>query len=142
MTKECPGDVEGMDQVISSHKQLKETYQSCYVVVREEGHKIIELLRKPIGDSSLPQAFVVRTRAVKEILESLFDENNWLDEQWTRRNTILDQTLHLRKYQREAKEVHDWLSAVGNPFLSDSNSIGIIIARAHLRFQFHKYNNN
>lgn len=125
MSKDSPGDVEGMEEAISAHKQLKETYQSCYSTVREEGHKIIEILRKPIGESSLPQAFVMRTRAVKEILESLFDEKNWLDEQWTRRNMILDQLLHLRRYQREADEVYKWLSEVGNTFLSNSNSIGM-----------------
>ena len=96
----------------------------CYSSTRGEGHKIIEKWRRPVGESSVPQAFVARTRVVKEILESLFDEKNWLDEQWNRRNRILEQTLHLRRYQREAKEVYDWLDNVGRPYLVSANSIG------------------
>ena len=80
-TKDMPPDIPSLEEAISAHKKLQETFQTCYSLVREEGHKIIERLRKPVGDSSLPQAFVARTRVVKEILESMFDEENWLDEQ-------------------------------------------------------------
>ena len=80
-TKDTPPDIHSLEEAIACHKELQETFQTCYSLVREEGHKIIEKLRKPVGDSSLPQAFVARTRVVKEILESMFDEKNWLDEQ-------------------------------------------------------------
>ena len=68
----------------------------------------MERLRVPVGQRSLPTGFVLGTRHVKEILESLFDEKNWVDEQWTRRHKILTQALNLRKFQEEAKKVSGW----------------------------------
>ena len=65
----------------------------------------MEKLRVPVGDRSLPTGFVVGNRHVKEIMESLFDEKNWIDEQWSRRQVMLSQTLNLRKFQDEAKKV-------------------------------------
>ena len=105
MLKDFPADMESAERLQAKHKQLKDTYQELYVSARQDGHKIIERLKKPVGESSLPTAFVIGTRHVKEILESLFDERNWLDEQWQRRNVILTQALNLRKYQNEAKKV-------------------------------------
>lgn len=105
MTKDFPADVGKAENLLAKHRELKETYQELYVSARQDGHKIIERLKRPVGEGSLPTPFVIGARHVKEILESLFDERNWLDEQWQRRQMILTQALNLRKYQREAKKV-------------------------------------
>lgn len=105
MEKHFPDDVEKAEALLSKHSQLKETYQELYASARQDGHKIIDRLKRPVGEGSLPTPFVIGTRHVKEILESLFDERNWLDEQWQRRQLILSQALNLRKYQKEAKKV-------------------------------------
>ena len=105
MVKDFPGDVGKAESLLANHRQLKETYQELYASGRQDGHKIIDRLKRPVGEGSLPTAFVIGTRHVKEILESLFDERNWLDEQWQRRQVILTQALNLRKYQSEAKKV-------------------------------------
>ncbi len=54
-------------------------------------------------------------------------------EQWNRRDVILQQTLHLRQYQKETKEVYEWLENVGRPFLTAANSIGIYMAAEGLQ---------
>ena len=105
MEKHFPEDVEKAESLLSRHGQLKETYQELYASARQDGHKIINRLKRPVGEGSLPTPFVIGTRHVKEILESLFDERNWLDEQWQRRQLILNQALNLRKYQKEANKV-------------------------------------
>ena len=156
MVKDFPADMESAENLQAKHRQLKETYQELYASARQDGHKIIERLKKPVGEGSLPTAFVIGTRHVKEILESLFDERNWLDEQWQRRSVILTQALNLRKYQNEAKkvsrthlpghmishmtliyQVYTWLSDVGNPFLSSSDSIGSDASQAQLLLRDH-----
>lgn len=103
--KDLPPDIPKAEEMLSRHEQLKETCHTLYTSVRMEGHKIVEKLRVPVGESSLPKGFVMGTRHVKEILESLFDEKNWIDEQWARRRVVLFQTLNLRKFQEEAKKV-------------------------------------
>ena len=105
IAKEFPSTVPRAEELLATHNQLRDTYQDLYFVVRQEGHQIVEKLRKPVGSGSLPTNFVIGTRHVKETLESMFDEKNWLDEQWQRRNAILTQELNLRKYQEEAKKV-------------------------------------
>ena len=105
MEKHFPDGVEKAEGLLSKHAQLKETYQELYSSARQDGHKIIDRLKRPVGEGSLPTPFVIGTRHIKEILESLFDERNWLDEQWQRRQLILTQALNLRKYQKEAKKV-------------------------------------
>lgn len=105
MSKDFPANVGKAESLLAQHRCLKDTYQELYASARQDGHKIVERLKKPVGEGSLPTAFVIGTRHVKEILESLFDERNWLDEQWQRRNIILTQALNLRKYQSEAKKV-------------------------------------
>ena len=105
MVKEFPANMDQAESLLAQHKQLKDTYQELYASARQDGHKIVERLKRPVGEGSLPTQFVIRTRHVKEILESLFDERNWLDEQWQRRQVILTQVLNLRKYQSEAKKV-------------------------------------
>ena len=104
-SKDIPPDIPTAEEALAHHDQLKETCQSLYVSVRTECHKIVEKLRIPVGDSSLPKGFVMGTRHVKEILESLVDEKNWIDEQWALRRLVLFQTLNLRKFQQEAKKV-------------------------------------
>jgi hypothetical protein len=105
MEKNFPDGVEKAEALVSKHDKLKETYQELYASARQDGHKIIDRLKRPVGEGSLPTPFVIGTRHIKEILESLFDERSWLDEQWQRRQLILTQALNLRKYQREAKKV-------------------------------------
>ena len=107
--KDYPQDIARGEEMLSRHEQLKEACHALYTGVRMEGHKIVEKLRTPIGDSSLPRGFVMGTRHVKEILESLFDEKNWIDEQWARRRVVLFQALNLRKFQEEAKKVGGWV---------------------------------
>ncbi len=95
-TKDTPPNIQSTEEAIAAHQELKQTFQTCYSLVREEGHKIIEKLRKPVGTSSVPMVFVARTRIVKEILESLFDENNWLNEQVrTNQGTLSSKILHV-----------------------------------------------
>ena len=103
--KDYPSDIPEAEKLLSQHEELKETSHTLYTSVRMEGHKIVEKLRVPVGDSSLPTGFVMGTRHIKEILESLFDEKNWIDEQWARRRVLLFQALNLRKFQEEAKKV-------------------------------------
>lgn len=105
MEKDFPVNVAQAESLLAKHKQLKDTYQELYSLARQDGHKIIDRLKRPVGEGSLPTPFVIGTRHVKEILESLFDERNWLDEQWQRRRVILTQALNLRKYQSEADKV-------------------------------------
>lgn len=105
MEKEFPVNVAQAEGLLAKHKQLKDTYQELYSSARQDGHKIIDKLKRPVGEGSLPTPFVIGTRHIKEILESLFDERNWLDEQWQRRQIILTQALNLRKYQSEANKV-------------------------------------
>ena len=91
MVTHCPTDIPKVEELIQDHHQLKVTYQEMYSSVRMDGHKLIEMMRKPIGESSLPLNFIVGTRHVKEILESSYDEKSWLDEQWGRRDLMLRQ---------------------------------------------------
>lgn len=93
--------------MLSRHEELKEACHALYASVRMEGHKIIEHLRVPVGDSSLPTGYVMGTRHIKEILESLFDEKNWIDEQWVGRRLGLFQALNLLKFQKEAEKVRE-----------------------------------
>ena len=105
MVTHCPTDIPKVEELIQDHHQLKVTYQEMYSSVRMDGHKLIEMMRKPIGESSLPLNFIVGTRHVKEILESSYDEKSWLDEQWGRRDLMLRQALNLRKFQEQAQKV-------------------------------------
>ena len=54
---------------------------------------------------SVPANFVMGTRHIKEILESLFDEYNWLGDQWTQRNTTLQRALTYNLFHDETKKV-------------------------------------
>lgn len=107
--KTLPPDTPRAQEMLTQHEELKEACHSLYASARTEGHKIVERLRIPVGDSSLPRGFVLGTRHVKEILESLFDEKNWIDEQWSRRRGTLFQALNLRKFQDEARKVGGWV---------------------------------
>ncbi len=104
-SKDYPPDIPRAQEMLTRHEKLRESCNALYSTVRQEGHKIVEKLRVPVGQSSLPTGFVMGTRHVKEILESLYDEKNWIDEQWVRRRVLLSQALNLRKFQEEAKKV-------------------------------------
>ncbi|CAI8007048.1 hypothetical protein GBAR_LOCUS5023 [Geodia barretti] len=60
---------------LAQHKALQERYQLMYNTTRTEGHRLIEKLKKPVGESSVPAKFVMGSRHVKETLENLFDES-------------------------------------------------------------------
>ena len=104
-SKDCPPDIRQTEEALTNHRQLKESCEELHNCVRREGQKIVEKLRVPVGDSCLPRGFVMGTRHVKEILENLYDEKNWIDEQWVKREVLLMRTLNLRKFQDEAKKV-------------------------------------
>ena len=107
LSKESPSDVTHAQEMLTKHEELKETCHALYTTVRTEGLKIVEKLRIPVGDSSLPTGFVVGTRHVKEILESLYDEKGMVDEQWANRHMVLSQELNLLLFQEEAKKVSE-----------------------------------
>ena len=54
---------------------------------------------------SVPALFVMGSRHVKEILESLYDEFNWLTDQWIRRNATLQRSLTYNQFLDETKKV-------------------------------------
>lgn len=105
MVKHFPTDIPRAEELLQTHQQLQETYQEMYTIVRRDGHRMIDIMRKPVGESSLPLNFIVGARHVKEILETLYDEKSWVDEQWGRRHMVLRQALNLRKFQEDAKKV-------------------------------------
>ena len=103
--KDYPPDIPKAQEMLTQHEQLKEACNGLATLVRSHSIKLLEKLRIPVGDSSLPTGFVMGTRHIKEILENLYDEKNWIDEQWVQRKIILHQALNLRKFQEEAKKV-------------------------------------
>ncbi len=104
-SKEYPHDIARAQEMLTRHEQLKETCHALCLNIRAESLKLVEKLRMPVGEGSLPTGFVQGTRHVKEILENVFDEKNWMDEQWKSRHTVLFQALNFRKFQEEAKKV-------------------------------------
>ena len=75
---------------------MREAYTQLYAGARQTGHAIIEKLRRPVGESSVPSRFIIASRHVKEVLENLYDEKNLIDEQWEVRRHFLKQTLTFR----------------------------------------------
>ena len=104
-SKDKPSDTSGTEDALTHHKLLKESCNGLYSTVQREGMKIVEKLRMPVGDSSLPTGFVMGTRHIKEILESLYDERSWIDEQWAKRQVLLTRQLNLCKFQDKAEKV-------------------------------------
>ena len=104
-SKQKPSDTSQTEEALTNHKQLRESCDALHSTVQQDGKKLVEKLRRPVGDSSLPTGFVMGTRHVKEILENLYDERSWIDEQWGKRQTMLTRTLNLCKFQDQAKEV-------------------------------------
>ena len=105
ITRDEPATIPGCEELIRQHQELKEGFGEAYGSVRRDGHKLIELLRKPIGERSLPVNFLIGSRHVKETLETLYDENNLLEEEWQKKCTHLKMNLNLQKYKEEAKKV-------------------------------------
>ena len=100
-----PADTRATEEAIQQHHRMKEQYNQLYNDARRDGHTIIEQLRRPVGDSSVPSQFIIGSRHVKEDLENLYDEKNLLDGQWDVHNNFLKQTLNFRLYQRETHKV-------------------------------------
>ena len=59
MVKESPTEIPQAEEMLQKHIQLKETYQELYAMVRRDGHRLIEKLRKPVGESRLVAAAVL-----------------------------------------------------------------------------------
>ncbi len=104
-SKDKPTDTGRIEEVLAKHQLLKESCDHLHSTVQQQGKKIVEKLRMPVGDSSLPTGFVMGTRHVKEILESLYDEKSWIEEQWGKRQALLTKALNLCKFQDKAKKV-------------------------------------
>ena len=121
-----PSNVMQCQEALAQHRALQERYQLMYTTTRTEGHRLIEKLKKPVGESrysvcvcvppctcrvidvcrsSVPSNFVMCTRNVKELLENLYDEFNWLGDQWTQRNTALQRALTYNVFLDETKKV-------------------------------------
>ena len=100
-----PADTRATEEAIENHKTMREAYTQLYAGARQTGHAIIEKLRRPVGESSVPSRFIIASRHVKEVLENLYDEKNLIDEQWEVRRHFLKQTLTFRLYQLETHKV-------------------------------------
>ena len=99
-----PVDTKATEEAIESHQAMKEVYTQLYTTARQTGHTIIEKLKRPVGESSVPSQFIIGSRHVKEVLENLYDEKNLIDEQWEVRKHFLKQTLNFRRYQMETQK--------------------------------------
>ena len=117
ITRKEPATIPDCEELLRQHHELKEGFGQAYGSVRKDGHKLIELLRKPIGERSLPTNFLQGSRHVKETLETLYDENNLLEEQWQKKCTHLKMNLNFQKYKEEAKKVWE-CSLVPSPITS------------------------
>jgi hypothetical protein len=122
---------------LAQHKALQERYQLMYNTTRTEGHRLIEKLKKPVGDSSVSAKFVMGSRHVKETLENLFDEFNWLGEQWSRRNATLQRALTYNLFLDETKKVYSWLGERGWVFLVSNAYLGGNTSGAQALIQQH-----
>ena len=82
-----------------------DTYTDLYSQVKQDGHNLIEKLRKPVGNLGVPREFTLATRFIKECLENLYDEKNLVDDQWHLRQDHLKKTLNFRLFQRDTNKV-------------------------------------
>ena len=105
ITRDEPATIPGCEELIRQHQELKEGFGEAYGSIRRDGHKLIELLRKPIGERSLPVNFLIGSRHIKETLETLYDENNLVEEEWQKKYTHLKKNLNFQKYKEEEKKV-------------------------------------
>ena len=92
---------------LEAHKAIRESFSSLYFQAKQDGHSLIEKLRKPVGNQGVPRSFTLTTRNIKECLEQLYDEKTLVDDQWQARQEHLTKTMNLRIYQRDTSKV--WL---------------------------------
>lgn len=84
---------------------MRESYSDLYTSARQDGHALIEKLRRPIGEGSVPPDFILAVRHIKEVLENLYDEKNLVDEQWQGRQDHLKMTYNFRVFQKDTEKV-------------------------------------
>jgi hypothetical protein len=123
-SKSCPADITSTEDALDKHKKLQEYYTELYTGARQDGHTLIEKLRRPVGEGGVPSDFILAVRHIKEVLESLYDEKNLIDEQWQSRNNHLKMTHSFRIFQKDTSKIFRWIGDIGNPFLSNGTSIG------------------
>lgn len=111
------------------HKELSEKVSVMYSGARQDGHLLIEKLRRPVGEGSVPLQFIQATRHVKERLENLYDEKNMIDEQWQRRQKYLKQSLTFQMFQKQSHKVWVYweLVIIFFRFLAGSTKLGMAI---------------
>ena len=100
-----PPDVKLSEDAVEKHKALRDSYSEMYAVAKQDGHTLIEKLRRPIGDVGVPREFTRSSRYIKECLENLYDEKNLVDDQWYIRHNHLKKTLNFRIFQRDTAKV-------------------------------------
>lgn len=125
-----PPDVKLSEDAVEKHKGLRDSYSEMYAAAKQDGHTLIEKLRRPIGDVGVPHEFTRSSRYIKECLENLYDEKNLVDDQWYIRHNHLKKTLNFRIFQRDTAKIFKWISDVGNQFLLSNTSIGVDVHSA------------
>lgn len=100
-----PPNITSTEDALEQHKQLFELISTVYITARQDGHTLIDKLRRPVGERGVPVEFIHATRHAKEKLESLYDEKNMIDEQWKIRQDYLRKTLNFQLFQKECKKV-------------------------------------
>ena len=108
---ECSSDSckTSIQNAVTKHNELADTVSVMYTSAYQDGHLLIEKLRKPVGEGSVPFKFIQATRHVKERLENLYDERNMIEEQWKRRQKYLLQSLNFQLFQKKSEKVVQFL---------------------------------
>lgn len=100
-----PTEVSECERLIEAHAQLKDSFTVLYNLAKQDGHTLIDKLRKPVGTQGIPRSFTLMTRLLKESLETLYDEMTLVEDQWQARQDHLKKTYNFRLYQRDTKKV-------------------------------------
>lgn len=100
-----PPNITSTTKAIDDHKHLFDLISNLYTSARQDGHLLIDKLRRPVGESSVPVEFIQASRHIKEELESLYDEKNMIHEQWKIRQEHLRKTLNFQMFQKDSNKV-------------------------------------
>ncbi|XP_019853833.1 PREDICTED: triple functional domain protein-like [Amphimedon queenslandica] len=136
---ECSSDSykSSVQLAVTRHNELADTVSLMYTSAYQDGHHLIEKLRKPVGEGSVPFKFIQATRHVKERLENLYDERNMIEEQWKRRQKYLSQSLNFQLFQMQSEKVSGWIKESGYDHLLKNVAVGASVESVNILLKNH-----
>ncbi|XP_058474523.1 kalirin-like isoform X1 [Solea solea] len=129
-----PSATTDLETETKKHQELNEDICANYTQVSESGKALLDVLQRysatDCDDSASKPDFTAATHSIMGVLHLVMQGHHEVEGAWQHRKLRLHQRLQLCVFQKDVRQVLDWVEQHGQVFLNKHSGVGKSLHRA------------